>query len=353
VSAVQLSRSLKIVVVGNDSQTTRSGFSMRSKLAVGSHARVKFIGFWPGFDPFAYFVPLLRSHPFSFDVEVCHSGSCDIEIHSVFNGRRDRAVRRARRRIRRLSTGRTHAKLDDAKTWSSKPLRVWFTGENVRPPVGKWDATLSFDADSWTSNNAYFPLWWQMFPELVGERSGARPGIVPLSRFQPLETFMSNRHGQAGRRDLFACAIISNPEPMRLRAIEALGQIGKVDVLGRVVGRPIEDKFEVFSRYQFALCFENDLYPGYVTEKVFDAWGAGSIPLWWGIDRGGYLDDRAFLNLAAHENIDSFVTEVAQVQRSTEVMDRMSSHALLRIPPNLDEVRRILAAALLSGNETP
>jgi len=162
---------------------------------------------------------------------------------------------------------------------------------------------------------------------------------------------MSNRNGRAGSRDLFACAIISNPEPMRMRAIEALGRIGRVDVFGRVAGRPVEDKFEVFSKYQFALCFENDLYPGYVTEKVFDAWGAGAIPLWWGVDRGDYLNDSAFINLAVHDDLDSFVAKVADVQGSPEAMDRISSHALLKSHPNLDQVRRILGAALLSGNE--
>ena len=281
--------------------------SGRPKLKQGSRIRVKFVDFWPGFDPNLYFIPLLQATPFFFDTEVCNSGATDLEFHSVFGIKSHRTVRGVKRRLRRLITGRTHSNLDYARVWESKPLRVWFTGENVRPPIGRWDATLSFDADSWMSSNAYFPLWWQLFPELVGVSGGARPGIVPLSRFQPLETFMSNRNGRAGSRDLFACAIISNPEPMRMRAIEALGRIGRVDVFGRVAGRPVEDKFEVFSKYQFALCFENDLYPGYVTEKVFDAWGAGAIPLWWGVDRGDYLNDSAFINLAVHDDLDSFV----------------------------------------------
>jgi hypothetical protein len=34
--------------------------------------------------------------------------------------------------------------------------------------------------------------------------------------------------------------------------------------------------------YTFTLTFENTDYPGYVTEKLFHALSAGSIPLYWG-----------------------------------------------------------------------
>jgi hypothetical protein len=45
----------------------------------------------------------------------------------------------------------------------------------------------------------------------------------------------------------------------------------------------IENKSETISSYKFCFSYENtDNYPGYVTEKVFDAWMAGCIPVYWG-----------------------------------------------------------------------
>jgi len=315
--------------------------------ARGSAIRVSFIDFWPGFNPLAYFVPLLRAHPFDFDVEVIDGKGADIEFHSVFPSTFKRLTTRARRKISRLvshSGSDQHVAIEP----STGPVRIWFTGENLRPPLGKWCATLSFDQDSDLAKNAYFPLWWQLFPELIGDGQQARPGIVNISRTLPLTAFLSGRQGQADERRKFACAIISNPEPTRMRMIETLEELGAVDVFGHFFGKSVHDKHEIFRDYRFALCFENDLYPGYVTEKIFDAWGAGCIPLWWGLDQGSYLNADAFINLAAFEDVEGFVREVASLNGDAARLRTMSSLPLLLRRPNLDRVRALLASCFLS-----
>ena len=41
-------------------------------------------------------------------------------------------------------------------------------------------------------------------------------------------------------------------------------------------------KADVLSRYAFALCFENCILKGWVTEKIFDCFFAGTVPIYWG-----------------------------------------------------------------------
>jgi hypothetical protein len=41
-------------------------------------------------------------------------------------------------------------------------------------------------------------------------------------------------------------------------------------------------KAEVLGRYKFALCFENSILKGWVTEKLFDCFFAGTVPVYWG-----------------------------------------------------------------------
>ena len=60
-------------------------------------------------------------------------------------------------------------------------------------------------------------------------------------------------------------------------------------------------KYEVLSQYRFCLCFENMAIQGYVTEKIFDCFYAGVIPLYLGatdieslIPDGAYIDCRKF-----------------------------------------------------------
>jgi len=312
---------------------------------------VAFVDFWPGFDPYAYFVPLLRAGPFNFDVWVVDDKRADIEFHSVFQSRAKFIASRVRGRLRHLVASRSAVRQSMNFHSSPGPVRIWFTGENIRPPLGPWSATLSFDPDSKLSSNAYFPLWWQLFPELLGRDVDAHPGIVEISRLMPLNMYLAGRLGEAGQRSKFACAIISNPEPTRMRAIEALRSLGEVDVFGHRFGKPVKDKYEVFSQYQFAVCFENSLYPGYVTEKLFDAWGAGCIPLWWGLDRDGVLNSDAYINLASCLGLEDFVARVEDLQRDANARDAISSLPLLSERPSLDPVRALLAEVLIASRD--
>lgn len=41
-------------------------------------------------------------------------------------------------------------------------------------------------------------------------------------------------------------------------------------------------KIEFLTNYKFYLCFENSSYPGHITEKLFNTFEAGCIPIYWG-----------------------------------------------------------------------
>ncbi len=81
----------------------------------------------------------------------------------------------------------------------------------------------------------------------------------------------------------------------RVRALEFFSKYeGEVDLYGghwEASGLPFikkiwrgraENKSATISDYKFSLCFENSIWPGYVTEKIFDCFFAGTIPVYWG-----------------------------------------------------------------------
>lgn len=43
-----------------------------------------------------------------------------------------------------------------------------------------------------------------------------------------------------------------------------------------------KSKSQVLGKYKFALCFENSILKGWTTEKIFDCFFAGTIPVYWG-----------------------------------------------------------------------
>lgn len=60
----------------------------------------------------------------------------------------------------------------------------------------------------------------------------------------------------------------------------------------------VVEKKEVLQNYKFTLCFENSSgYEGYITEKIFDAFSAGSVPIYYGAKNvEDYIPKNTFIN---------------------------------------------------------
>ena len=113
----------------------------------------------------------------------------------------------------------------------------------------------------------------------------------------------------------------------RIKAVAALSHLQGIDLYGRGWDRwwsrqslwwpywrhrgaimrsyqgSCASKWETLSKYRFSLCFENMPMSGYVTEKIFDCFYAGTVPVYWGapdikklIPAGAFLDMRRFNN---------------------------------------------------------
>lgn len=304
---------------------------------------VRFVRMWAGFDPEQN--PLIPVIQLAFNeqvsIDVSPRSIVDVEVTSTYPSRLSTYRNWARAAAARLGRGASDSRtffLDPPKSANAR-LGIWYSPENVRPPASGWDISLSFDATGFVDSNVHLP-YWQLGTDLFG---GDHPGF--LGRTLTIEELVSTRRGDAGSRPRFCCAFIRNPHPVRMRALEALREVGPVDVFGLAGGGPVEDKLSIARHYRFMLCFENDLYPGYVTEKAFDAWAAGSIPLWWGIDRERWLNPRALLNLNDYTGIDSFVERVRQLDRDSTWLDETSSEALLRRRPTAESTIRLIRDA--------
>jgi len=56
-------------------------------------------------------------------------------------------------------------------------------------------------------------------------------------------------------------------------------------------------KAETLGKYTFALCFENMILKGWITEKIFDCFFAGTIPIYWGApDISEYIPEDCFID---------------------------------------------------------
>jgi alpha(1,3/1,4) fucosyltransferase len=61
---------------------------------------------------------------------------------------------------------------------------------------------------------------------------------------------------------------------------------------------PVREKLETLAQYQFSLCFENSQFSGYVSEKIFDCFFTGTIPIYLGApDITRYIPESAFIDM--------------------------------------------------------
>jgi len=158
-----------------------------------------------------------------------------------------------------------------------------------------------------------------------------------MSRLRPSDV-VNGRIGNVNERPNFVCAFVGNAEPVRIRAIQALQTIGRVDVFGAAVGLPVPHKYEIARDYRFMLCFENDLYPGYVTEKALEAYECGCIPLWRGLDAANVLNAGAVINAANFQSLKDFANYVQAVDSSPKRKEAYSREPLFTTQPDLGAV---------------
>ena len=222
-------------------------------------------------------------------------------------------------------------------------VNIWYTGENQRPPYGEWDAFLSFDNKFPSEKNFYLPLWLLtstdfVFPIEYSYWGKRKPTIEELTK--PREKVMPKKK--------FACAFFGKNYRLRLHALDALRKIGEVDVFGEGARRPVENPYLIASKYKFTLCFENDLYPGYVTEKPIEAYLAQTIPIYYGIDSEKYLNPSAILNLHDFESERKWLQTVHELHSDREQYNEVFTEPLLLKRPLLEELLISLRRTLLN-----
>ncbi|RMG23521.1 MAG: hypothetical protein D6732_24730, partial [Methanobacteriota archaeon] len=79
---------------------------------------------------------------------------------------------------------------------------------------------------------------------------------------------------------------------------------------------PCDSKKDVLKNYKYAICFENARYPGLITEKIFDCFAAGTVPIYYGapnvqvyIPKTCFIDFRDFHN---YEDLYQFLVAMTE-----------------------------------------
>ncbi|WP_112058306.1 glycosyltransferase family 10 domain-containing protein [Helicobacter fennelliae] len=204
-------------------------------------------------------------------------------------------------------------------------VRIFYTGENTRTDWNIADYGIDFDFMDFGDRHLCMPLFF-----LPGECGISSRAITKHLRAEQI--FQE-------KREKFCAFLVSNgSNHIRNTAFKKLCAYKKVDSGGRYlnnIGGRIGDRFKDFEKskyewllgYKFNLCFENSSYPGYVTEKILQAYEAGCIPIYWGdstlcdVRYAKYrptFNPKAFVNAHDFANLDELVQEVRRIDNDNE-----------------------------------
>ena len=161
--------------------------------------------------------------------------------------------------------------------------RVFITGEDVWPDMDNCDWAFGFEYEQEVNSPRYMRL-----PLYAWGRDSAS-GRTLLQELD--ETVYEPPELRAKRPDF--CAFIQRNRKAMLRRwiFKLLSLYRTVDAPGLVdsncppIGPTRSDKLAFLQTRKFAIAFENASHPGYVTEKIVDAFQAGCVPIYWGSSR--------------------------------------------------------------------
>jgi hypothetical protein len=80
---------------------------------------------------------------------------------------------------------------------------------------------------------------------------------------------------------------------------------------------------EFFSEFSYVVAMENSQLPGYITEKIGNAFCAGSVPIYWGApDINELFNSEAFINVSDYSSIEKAAETVIEIWKDKQKLQR-------------------------------
>lgn len=203
-----------------------------------------------------------------------------------------------------------------------KCIKIFYTGENERP----WDYhchySISFDHHEFDGKNYRLPLY------VIYDHDNHFRNVPNTSNIdrQPQDLLESKE---------FCSFVVKNGAcEMRNRWFHKLQEYRPVasggplfNNIGYIIPRgeeSVQAKIKFLNSYKFNLCFENSSYPGYATEKLYEALCAKTIPIYWGsptieVD----FNPKAFLNWHDYGNDKDFFEAIQEIDMNPDLYESM------------------------------
>jgi hypothetical protein len=168
--------------------------------------------------------------------------------------------------------------------------KLFFYGENLNryPPYNDdkllyqtFDLIVGFKHTDLSKKQVRFPLWLIYYPYYKWDNTNN------------ILIYIQKKYNEniKNQKDIFGTIIARHDRRgQRTTIYNELSKYGDIKSPGTYrkntssIGKTHHDKINYISRGLYNICPENSVYEGYFTEKIFQAFEGGTIPLYWAID---------------------------------------------------------------------
>ena len=192
-------------------------------------------------------------------------------------------------------------------------IRIYVCGECVSPNFNTSDYAAAFDRMVYDDRNHWFPLI-KLYVDAYAVLKNPRP---------PADEIINQKSD-------FCAYVMSNTKNSsdeRAHIFDLLNAYKTVSSGGKWqnnVGGPVANKLEFQTKHKFAIAFENNSHPGYLTEKFAEAAQAGAIPIYWGDPGiGSYFNSKAFINCHDYPTLNEAVSRVIEIDQDEALYRQM------------------------------
>ena len=124
-------------------------------------------------------------------------------------------------------------------------------------------------------------------------------------------------------------------DSFRIKFIKELSKYKKIDIGSKRkklnnIGRQIINKREFLSSYKFSIAMENSEGDGYISEKIVDAFLAGTIPIYYGdymIDE--FINPKTYILIKGEKDILKKIEYIKEIDNNDELYKNILKEKVL------------------------
>ena len=205
----------------------------------------------------------------------------------------------------------------DSEIYKYQCVRIFYTAENFSPDFNLCDYAMGFDELNFGDRYLRYPLYLVPDYTYYAGDNYSEDFERALNKHKFTKEDLDQKKG-------FCCIVVLRAGCREREdffyTLDKYKKIASGGGWNNNIGGPVEDKFLFNTKYKFSIAFENSSTPGYTTEKLMQAFGAKTVPIYYGNPHiADEFNEKAFINAHKFKSWEEVVEEVKRIDNDDEL----------------------------------